>query len=93
MALERENYLKNQEIYWGNEQNLVNREEQIIRGKMDKLAYNLDSRVNARNDINTVLGEHKTEKLTKKRVAEAQALAAHIEQSPISYIEGWNKRH
>lgn len=85
----KEEYLTNQEIFWGNKQAAVQKEREDILSDMTKTTANYQSRKNALDEYKTYLMADITKKNEEKLTLAHNRLWNHIQQSPVSYIGGW----
>lgn len=85
----KEEYLTNQEIFWGNKQAAVQKEREDILSDMTKTASNYQSRKNALDEYKTYLMADITKRNEEKLTLALNRLWNHIQRSPVSYIEGW----
>lgn len=92
--LDRENYLYNQNVYWGNTQRSVAHEDNTVyQGRIARNEANRQSRVNMRNDISDLVNDYIDKQSATKRGVKSKELMTHIEQNPITYIDAWGKEH
>ena len=93
LALARENYLYNKNIYWNNKQQLAAKKNSILEGEIGKTKALMDSEVNRNNDISDLLSDSIIKEYADKRGVASKELMSKIEESPISYIDGWDGEH
>lgn len=86
----KEEYLTNQEIAWGNTQTAVQQHNENVVADMTKETANWQGRKNALDEWKTYFMADITKKNEEKLTSAHNRLWNHIQQSPISYIGGWD---
>lgn len=87
---QKEAYLKNHDIFWGNTQTAVQGQKEDIVSDMAKETSNYQSRKNALDEWKTYFMADVTKQNEQNMTLSLNRLWNHIQQSPVSYIGGWN---
>ena len=90
LAEKKEEYLKNHEIFWGNEQRLSQLHNEGVLSDMAYLTAQHQSRKNLLDELKTYTLADVRRNEQYKRAAAQNKLWQHIQRTPGSYIVGWN---